>query len=125
METQQLRYDNKFDYEINIHADIDINEVEIPPLLLQPFVENAIEHGFKNLNKKGLLKITFSRGEGTICYEIVDNGKGFDLAYKDGKIHAIDIFKKRLKLLGNNDEKFFEIDSSREGTIIKFCLKND
>jgi len=125
MDTQQLRYNDKFDYEINIHAGIDINKVEIPPLLLQPFVENAIEHGFKNLDKKGFLSITFSKQNSSICYDIKDNGKGFDLAYKDGKIHAIDIFKKRLKLIGNNDEKSFKINSSKEGTRIKFCLKND
>jgi len=125
MDTQQLRYNDKFDYEINIHADIDVNKVEIPPLLLQPFVENAIEHGFKNLDKKGFLSITFSKQNNSICYDIKDNGKGFDLAYKDGKIHAIDIFKKRLKLIGNNDEESFKINSSDEGTRIKFCLKND
>ena len=125
METQQLRYKDKFNYEINIHADIDINKVEIPPLLLQPFVENAIEHGFKNKTDKGLIQITFSKKEDAICYKIVDNGKGFDVNHKTEKIHAIDIFKKRLKLRENDEIKTFKISSSDKGTIIKFCLKND
>ncbi|MGB1284797.1 MAG: sensor histidine kinase, partial [Polaribacter sp.] len=49
MDTQKMRFEDKFNYEINICDDVDVNIVQIPPLLLQPFIENAIEHGFKNL----------------------------------------------------------------------------
>lgn len=93
-------------------------------MLLQPFVENAIEHAFKNLKKMGLITINISRKANYICYEIKDNGLGYDLEKNlDGKEHAIDVFKKRLKLLNNNDFDSFEIKTSNEGTIIKFCLE--
>ena len=124
MDTQKMRYSDKFDYEINIFADVDINEVKIPPLLLQPFVENAIEHGFKNKKEKGKIIINISRKEDFICYEIKDNGKGFSHKKNDGKQHSIDVFKKRLKLL-NNDTSLnsFKINSSDKGTTINFCIK--
>ena len=125
LDTQKMRFQNKFDYEINIFADVDINSIEIPPILLQPFIENAIEHGFKNKKETGLITINISKKNNFICYEIKDNGHGIATKNKTNKLHAIDVFKKRLKLIGNNDEKSFKIISSNKGTTIKFCLKND
>ena len=122
MDTQQLRFMDKFSYEINVAKEIDSYVVEIPPLLIQPFVENTIEHGFRNKKDKGKIIINIFREQDHICYEIKDNGVGYSGANKDGKIHAIDIFKKRLKLLGEK-ENTFKIDSSDAGTTISFCLK--
>ncbi len=124
MDTQKVRFNDKFDYEINIFQNIDIHAIEVPPMLIQPFIENAIEHGFKNKKNLGKIVININKIDQRICFEIIDNGKGFETAHKDTKTHAIDVFKKRLKLLGNNDEKSFVVQSTIEGTIIKFCLKN-
>jgi len=123
MDTQQLRFSDKFSYEINIAPEIDMDVVEIPPLLIQPFVENTIEHGFSNKKKQGKIIISIWQTKTHICYEIKDNGSGYVNAKKDDKIHAIDIFKKRLELLGER-ENTFRIDSSSQGTTISFCLKN-
>jgi len=123
MDTQKMRFNNKFDYEINVSETVDIYLVEIPPLLIQPFVENAIEHGFKNKKDKGKLSINISKVGNITCYEIKDNGKGFETIKNDTKIHSIDIFKKRLKLLGKKEEQSLKIKTSEKGTSIKFCLK--
>jgi len=123
MDTQKMRFQDKFDYEINIFADVNINIIEIPPILLQPFIENSIEHGFKNKKELGQIIINISKKNNHICYEIKDNGNGITKKSKSNKLHAIDVFKKRLKLLGNNDEKSFQITSSDKGTIVNFCLK--
>ncbi len=123
LETQQLRFKDKFDYTINIHSNIDIHSIEIPPLLLQPFIENSIEHGFKNIQKKGTITITITKENNAICYQIKDNGKGFTDNKKDPNTHALDIFRKRLHLIGNNDEKTFSIRASKTGTTVSFCLK--
>ena len=123
MDTQKMRYQDRFDYEINVFADVDIQDTDIPPLLLQPFVENAIEHGFKNMDKIGWITITISKELDAISYTIKDNGRGFTSTNKDSKTHAIDIFKKRLKLLNNKDEESFVITSSEKGTTIKFSIK--
>ena len=122
MDTQKLRFNNKFDYKINLLDDVNTNAIEIPPLLIQPFVENAIEHGFKNKADQGEISINISKRENHICYEIIDNGKGYSNAKGDDKTHAIDIFKKRIKFY-NNDESSFTITSSDLGTTVKFKIK--
>ena len=123
IKTQQMRLVNQFNYSINIQQNINISDTEIPPLLLQPFIENSIEHGFKNTDKKGSLTLNISKDNEHIFYEIIDNGKGVTKNNNDGKTHSIDIFIKRLKLIGNKDEKTFFMNSSESGTIIKFSLK--
>lgn len=122
LDTQKMRFEQKFDYIINLDPNIDIYKNKIPPLLLQPFVENSIEHGFKNKKEKGKITIDISEMENYIQYQITDNGKRFDTKKIDNKEHAIKIFKKRLKLIGNKDEKTFTIESNDKGTTIKFRL---
>ncbi len=124
MDTQKMRFHDKFEYVINLADDIDEEEVTIPPLLIQPFVENAIEHGFKNKRDKGLISITISTKKDFICYEIKDNGSGYSTRKKDNKIHSTDIFKERIRLFGEKGNSTFEISPSDEGTTIKFCLKS-
>jgi len=123
LDTQKMRFEDKFDYTIKIANDIDIDLIQIPPLLLQPFVENSIEHGFKSKKNKGLITIDVSSINNLICYQIKDNGNGYSNKNNDKKLHSIDVFKKRLKLRGQKDEKTFTLNTSTNGTVIKFCLK--
>ncbi|NPA67010.1 MAG: hypothetical protein GXO50_00205, partial [Chlorobi bacterium] len=102
---------------------VDIHNVEIPPLLLQPFIENAIEHGFKNKKEEGKITVNIYKDKNRYCFEIKDNGKGLSEEKKDKKLHAIDIFKKRLALREKQEEKTFKILSSKKGTTVKFCLR--
>ncbi len=74
---QQLRMDNGFDYYINIDDMLNPLVVEIPPMLFQPFIENAIEHGFSHLkDRKGQLDIDISKQKQWLQVKIVDNGIG-------------------------------------------------
>jgi hypothetical protein len=79
IELQQLRLNNSFDYQIDYEDTLDIN-LRIPPLLIQPFVENAIEHGLKPLSdiRHGLLDIYLQWDSHRHIVEctIVDNGIG-------------------------------------------------
>lgn len=124
MDTQQLRFEGRFEYQIKVDENIDIDLVTIPPLLIQPFIENAIEHGFKNKKEKGWIQLLISKGKNCIIYEIKDNGTHHTAVKNDGRIHAIDIFKKRLKLRGFKEEQLFSIVASSEGTLVKFKLKS-
>jgi len=110
IETQQLRFDHKFGYKINIGEGVDTSLLKISPMLLQPFVENAIEHGLKSVKNKGELQINISK-EGELYHiEISDNGKGYDEGTNlDDREHAIEIFLKRLKLRNLGEEKLFNI----------------
>lgn len=73
---QQLRYQNAFDYEITMEPDIAIEEILIPPLIAQPFVENAIEHGKIYQVDNGKVKIEIKESNEGITFLIQDNGLG-------------------------------------------------
>ncbi len=133
--TQQFRFDNAFIYKISLDENIDANTVKLPPMLLQPFVENSIEHGIKSKTENGKIEINIVKTKETICFSIKDNGMGYyksketkKEARKKDEIHALEIFKNRLKIRNKNEEKSFKIAEIKNnkgkviGTIIKFCL---
>jgi tetratricopeptide (TPR) repeat protein len=76
LEMQKVRFADKFDYHIDIDNDIDIDIVKIPPMLAQPFIENAIEHGIKHRETPGHINIRFSLKEQTLIFEVEDDGVG-------------------------------------------------
>ena len=72
-----MRFDKKFETEIILPSDSDYLKILIPPMIIQPFIENSIKHGFSNINKGGKIKIEFSITEDTILKCIIeDNGIG-------------------------------------------------
>ena len=76
IQLEQLRFSNKFDYHISIDEKIDKENTEIPPLLIQPYIENAIIHGLINKNDKGNLWLSLERNNGLLVCKIEDNGIG-------------------------------------------------
>lgn len=124
IDAQKIRYKDKFDYEIIVDDKLSIEQVFIPPMILQPFVENAIEHGFKNISYKGQLSVNIIKRGTDICFEIINNG----LDYKpktDNKEHAMDVFKKRLALFGKEALDSFKIIRLSQGTKFTFCIDLD
>jgi ligand-binding sensor domain-containing protein len=111
LEIENLRFNNAFDYEIIIDKDLDINEIKIPPMMIQPLVENAIWHGL--LNKKGDKKLVISytiKNNKLIC-SVDDNGAGLTNTKTINTTHksvGINNIKQRLLLL---NEKY-KIDCS-------------
>jgi tetratricopeptide (TPR) repeat protein len=76
LELQKVRYAGKFDYNIDIDIAIDPEIVRIPPMLAQPFIENAIEHGIKHRETPGHINIRFSLKDHTLLFEVEDDGVG-------------------------------------------------
>lgn len=74
---EMLRFHEKFDFEYRLNPDVPIEELTIPPMILQPFVENAIRHAFNEKKEKGvlILEITYSADDTVLCI-IDDNGSG-------------------------------------------------
>ncbi len=87
LELQKLRFEEKFNYSIAVEEGIDIENIAIPPMLAQPFIENSIEHGIKDIKGKGKIDIRFSIRNNQLVFELNDNGIGIDktLATKQGK----------------------------------------
>ena len=126
IDTQQLRFDNKFEYKIKIDEEINTLQVNIPPMLLQPFVENAIEHGLKPKTSKGLLEIEIFKQKSLYHFKIIDNGIGINNGKeKEKREHSLDVFLKRLKLRYLGEEKLFSIKplTDNKGTVVSFSLK--
>ena len=81
LQLEKLRFDEKFDYSINVGEALDKEKYFVPAMLLQPYVENAIRHGMRFLeNKKGSININvFAENNFLVC-EIDDNGIGREKA---------------------------------------------
>jgi hypothetical protein len=75
LKLEQLRFG--FKYEIKVGEHIGLYETEIPTLLLQPIVENAVKHGVSSLQDKGRITISFIREDNMMLVSIMDNGPGF------------------------------------------------
>ncbi len=76
LELEKMRFEGKFDYTIDVDENVDMDYDVMPPMLLQPYVENAILHGLTPLEKKGHLEITIRSVENFILCMITDNGIG-------------------------------------------------
>lgn len=106
LKIQKLRFDNKFDYEIIVDENLDTEYYLIPPMISQPFVENSIIHGFKEIEYKGKIIIEYKINKNNLEISIIDNGKGVDKnKNKTHKSHALDITKERLKILNKKKNK--------------------
>lgn len=103
---QQLRFGKSFNYQIIINENINPEMFEIPPMIAQPFIENAIEHGVRGISD-GFISIQFCFEKNILTLEIIDNGKGFQSENQQikHKSFAIDITRERLNITGNNSEK--------------------
>ncbi|MGG5508212.1 MULTISPECIES: tetratricopeptide repeat-containing sensor histidine kinase [unclassified Myroides] len=86
LQVQQMRYNHSFDYHLVDRlqeASIEAEEILIPPMLLQPFIENAIEHGFKNITYQGVLTLTIEVKNEQLLLYIRDNGCGLQPKEKE------------------------------------------
>ncbi|MGL1886237.1 MAG: histidine kinase [Reichenbachiella sp.] len=106
LDIHQLRMNNSFDYIIELSNDIDLEMDMIPPMMIQPFVENSIEHGIADLDRKGEIHLSFDKDEEFVIISLKDNGNGFiekigEVAHNSlsTKIikERIDIFNRSLK----------------------------
>ncbi len=105
LELEQLRFNNIFDFGITKDAAIE-DDMALPPLLLQPFVENAIIHGLVPKKRKGFISIDFAlEGDKLVC-RVTDDGIGFtrskQLKENSVTVHksmALEITKKRLEVI--------------------------
>jgi hypothetical protein len=112
LELQKVRYAGKFDHEIGVDDRIDRESTLIPPMLAQPFIENAIEHGIRHKDSPGRISIRFRLTDGLIRFEVEDDGVGRERAkeieHKQGSRHrsmATSITHDRLKTLNRKLKK--------------------
>jgi LytS/YehU family sensor histidine kinase len=76
LELEAVRFDHHFEFNIHIDTDIDVRDVKIPPLIIQPYAENAIWHGLMHKEEKGHLQIDIYQDEHFLNFKITDDGIG-------------------------------------------------
>lgn len=131
---EHSRFADKFDYKIDVDKTIDIEAFQIPPMLLQPYIENAIWHGLRYKEEKGHLHINIdSLDNNTLEITITDNGIGRKKSaqlktqnQKKQKSKGMGNIKKRIQILNDMYKDRVSVDISnlnRDQTGTKVSLK--
>ncbi len=77
LDLEQVRFNNRFSYKIEIDDNVEEDLVKVPPMLIQPFVENSILHGLMHKTEGGLITICLTEnGNNTLTCTVTDNGVG-------------------------------------------------
>lgn len=114
LDLAKTRFHNRIDYSINIEDQVkEIDEViNIPPLITQPIVENALIHGASKALGVGTVEINIAKVDQYIRYQIIDNGPGFSknestgpLRQGDNKSVGMSIIKEQIEKLNTNMER--------------------
>ncbi|QKJ32732.1 histidine kinase [Mucilaginibacter mali] len=122
-----LMEQTRFGFEFNIVADenqVD-QQIEIPAMLLQPFVENAVKHGVSALNGDGMIEVIITQKDSTLILAVNDNGKGF--GDSNGAGMGLKLCEDRIKLLNSiykNSTILLHKTSDSKGTLITIELRN-
>lgn len=137
MEIEKRRFQNPFSYNITVDDEVDTFDTEIPSMLTQPFVENAIKHGLFHKKEKGIITIKFLRENGSLKCIIEDDGVGraktLELNTQSGRTHqsrGLQIVDERLELIrqshpGNYKVKItdlFDLEQNASGTRVEITL---
>lgn len=127
MDLEKMRFKEKFDFEVTIDDDVDIHDIMLPPLMIQPYLENAIIHGLAQTRSQGKINLYYIQQGKYLYATVTDNGIGIEQSKKQKKgesLHksvGMTITQKRLEMLdeGNTDPKvkIAEI-KSRKGEVL-------
>ncbi|MEP7265916.1 MAG: tetratricopeptide repeat protein [Bacteroidota bacterium] len=116
---QKLRLEDHLTYEITTEGIDDPEGIDIPPMLTQPFIENAIEHGFRGISKEGHIDVAFHLiGRDKLQVQVTDNGRGINTTLQDNtntrkhKSMALQITKERLMVLNKTKKQKVEFSIS-------------
>ena len=123
LELQKIRYAGKFDYSLQVDEKINTEEIYLPPMLCQPFIENALEHGIKHKEGTGRIDISLNLDDRGLIFLITDNGVGRERAKEiessqqnTHRSMAIGITIDRLKILNkrSGNKITFEITDLKD-----------
>lgn len=141
---ESLRIDDEFEYKFDIDPSVNVNNILIPSMLLQPYVENALKHGLMHRNGKKKLIIRFSKNcpmdgweKNHLFCEIEDNGIGRNASMKineqNGRFYqskAMSLTQDRIDLLNSADTSKLGLkiddlkneDGTAAGTKVNICI---
>jgi PAS domain S-box-containing protein len=123
IQLEMTRFENKFDFVLEVDPEVDQEGIEIPSLLIQPYVENAILHGLYNKTGTGTLTVRVAEQDSTLIFEIEDNGIGRAAAIKlreknfpAHKSMGIKLTEERLRLINEQHNVSFAIEDLHDSS---------
>jgi two-component system LytT family sensor kinase len=138
LELERMRFNNKFSYTINLPEELSNRNIEIPSMILQPFVENAIRHGkIGSLPVPGVLKIDFLLKQNELVCTVEDNGVGIHRSLKlknsqpgPHETHAMDIMNDRMRTINEFTQSGIrytiadkaDLEPGQSGTLVKMHI---
>lgn len=136
---EHFRFKDKFDYDITVDDNVAVGEYQIPPMLLQPYIENAVWHGLRYKTEKGHLQIIIAKkSDNEITITVTDDGIGRtrskDLKtanQQKQKSKGMGNIKKRVAILNNMYKDKVDVfiddfqDEEDAGTKVVVTLKKD
>lgn len=122
---EQLRFN--FSFVIHCAEEVPVASTEVPSLLLQPLVENAVKHGVAGLQDQGLIRVDVLRQGDNLVIQINDNGKGFEPG-KETPGYGLKLTRDRIRLLNEmaaEEQVLMTITSEpQQGAVIELLFKN-
>jgi len=124
LELEKMRFEDKFDYKIYIDPDLP-DDLKLPPLLVQPLIENAVKHGLPKSEKHGEIVISYLEDNEYLVISVKDNGKGYmnNVKVNEEKKgpNALDIIRDRIEIINNvtNSQAHFRIQAMKESEIVQ------
>jgi LytS/YehU family sensor histidine kinase len=138
IQLERSRYGNRFDYKIEVEKKIPLSTLQIPPLLLQPYVENAIWHGLlKRETEGGMLWVRLKKQDGYLIIEVEDNGIGREkaMALKSQsaathRSYGMSLTAERLRILREITQQDAQVEvvdlngtTNHTGTLVRVSLQ--
>jgi two-component system LytT family sensor kinase len=119
---QQRRFGSRL--TVDIHVDADVNDLLIPPLLLQPLVENSIQHGIGPVARDGRIFVRVARGHESLRMDVRDNGVGFAAATRSESRTGlgIGVTRRRLESMFPGVSGITTGDAAGGGAIVSVSL---
>ncbi|MEJ0031735.1 MAG: histidine kinase [Bacteroidota bacterium] len=133
MKLEHYRFRDKFNYEIEIDESINSESILVPPMLIQPYLENAVWHGLRYRDTVGFLKLMMMKSNGSLVVTITDNGigrkKSAELKTENQKKHkstGLKNIKERLEILNHVYRTHYEVNVTDgpggEGTVVEIKI---
>lgn len=131
LQLQKLRFGDKFTYTIKADDVVEADDILIPPMLAQPFIENALEHGMSHITEGGLITVDFFIQTENLIMEIKDNGHGIGQKneYSNHTSLATTITRERIELMNSKSRFKIQFDiteaypgQERKGVKVRFSI---
>lgn len=135
LKLEHYRFRDKFDYTFEVDESINKEAVLVPPMLIQPYIENAVWHGLRYKESKGRLSVIFAQENNRLLVEIKDNGigrqKSLALKTENQKKHqssGMKNIRERLGIINNVYQKNYQVNiadadvQAQSGTLVTISI---